>query len=148
MQALTDNFYAWLFRWPFIRRVVFKLWRLQLRIERATLATAVVVVRSDDGHVLVVSDPSGMFQLPSTSLDGWITITHQVEDWLKELLQRAATASLVSVAGTCGDVTFLYRAEIDTGPVMHQAARWLSPDIAAVSLTNEHARLFSLCIRD
>lgn len=97
MQALTDSFSAWLFRSPSARRVLFKLWRLQWRIERATLATAVVVVRSDDGHVLVVSEPSGTFQLPSTSLNGWITITHQVEDWLKELLQRAATASLVSV---------------------------------------------------
>jgi hypothetical protein len=120
--------------------------RLHWRMQRATHASAVVVVRSRDGRVLLLRHPSGMLQLPRKELDGWITIAHQVEDWLNDLLTQSAAISLVSVEGSCGDFTFVYTAKIDNPPVMPSAARWLAPDLSAVSLKNEEAALLRSCI--
>jgi hypothetical protein len=125
-----------------------KLFRLHWRMQRATLASAVVVVRDGDGRVLLLSQPSGTFQLPRKELDGRIDITHQVEAWLNDLLTRATAISLVSLEGSCGDVTLLYTAEVDMPPATEQAARWLLPDFALTGLGAEDVRLLRLSIGD
>jgi len=123
-----------------------KLFRLHWRLQRATPASAVVVVRNSDGRVLLLSQPSGTFQLPRKELDGRIDITHQVADWLNDLLARPTAMSLVSLEGSCGDVTLLYTVEVDTPSGTEQAARWLSPDIALTGLGAEDVRLLRLCV--
>lgn len=144
MHALLEGLPAWYARTPWIRRPVTKLLRLHWRLRRATLASIVLVVRSNDGKVLVISDAAGSFHLPRKQPDGWITIPHQIQDWMNELLAQSAAVSLVTIEGACGDVTFLYGANIDTPPAMSQAARWLDPDLAALSLRDDDAHLLRL----
>jgi len=140
---------TWLSRWPFVRRPVIKFWRLLLRIQRATLAKAVLVVCRQDDLILVFASPSGELQLPYKQLDAWVPITTQVEEWLDQLLPQASRPSLVSVDGTPGSegITFLYTAK---GAAVHTESgegTWLHPDIAAVRLGSRDNRLLCLCSR-
>jgi hypothetical protein len=146
MHALLDGLPAWYSRTPLIRRPLTKLWRLHWRMQRATLASVVVVVRSNDGAVLVLRDASGALQLPRKQLDGWVPIPDQAQDCLNGHLAQSAAISLLAVEGTCSDVTFLYEASIDRPPTLSQAARWLEPDLAALSLRDDEARLLRLCL--
>ena len=84
-------------RSPFIRRRVIKLWRVLLRVQRASLANAVLVLRRHDGHILVLPSPSGGLRLPVKQLDAWIPIATQVEAWLGQLLEEKSTPSLVAI---------------------------------------------------
>jgi hypothetical protein len=115
-------------------------------MQRATPASVAVVLRGNDGKVLVLSDASGAIQLPRKELNGWVNISDQVQDWVGELLGQPAAISLVTIEGACGEVTFLYGANIDVPPAMSEAARWLEPDIAALSLRDDEAGLLRLCL--
>jgi hypothetical protein len=75
---------VWIARNPALRRTAVKVWRGLLRMQRATFANAVLVVRKSDGRVLVVSAPSGELRLPAIPLDAWLPIPTQVEEWLEE----------------------------------------------------------------
>ena len=89
MHALRDGLPAWFSRTPSIRRPLTKLLRLHWRMQRATLASVVLVVRSNDGKVLLISDAAGTLQLPRKELDGRVTIPHQAQDWLNGLLVQS-----------------------------------------------------------
>jgi hypothetical protein len=140
---------TWLSRWPFVRRSVIKFWRVLLRIQRASLAKAVLVVRRQDDLILVFASPSGELQLPDKQLDAWVPITTQVEEWLDQLLPQASAPSLVSVDGTPGSegVTFLYTAKGEAVHTQSGEGTWLHPDIAAVRLGSRDNRLLCLCSR-
>jgi hypothetical protein len=146
MHALLNGLPAWYSRTPSIRRPLTKLLRLHWRMQRATPASVAVVVHSNDGKVLVISDASGTVCLPRKELDGWINISDQVQDWVGEVLTQPAAISLVTIEGACGDITFLYRANIDTPSAMSEAARWLEPDLAALRLRDDEAGLLRLCL--
>jgi hypothetical protein len=140
---------SWLSHSPAIRRPVIKLWRVLLRLQRATLANAVLVLRRDDGSILVLRSPSGSLQLPDMQLEAWIPIPTQVESWLSQILQVDATPSLVAIEGAPGreGVTFLYAAT--TEPLLAKKAGdelWLDKDVAISSLSATDGRLLRLCI--
>ena len=147
--AMFSQWPTWLFRWPFVRRSVIKFWRLLLRIQRATLAKAVLVVCRQDDLILVFASQSGELQLPYKQLDAWVPITTQVEEWLDQLLPQASTPSLVSVDGTPGreGITFLYTAKGASVHTKSGEGTWLHPDIAAVRLSSGDNRLICLCSR-
>ena len=107
---MFDQWPRWLSRSPRIRRLAIKTWRLFLRVQRATLAKAVLVVRRQDGRVLTFTSSPGELRLPAKELDGWRTVTVQVEEWLAQLLQQAARVKLVGIVGAPGfrGITFLY----------------------------------------
>jgi hypothetical protein len=137
---------SWLSRSPFLRRRVIKLWRVLLRMQRASLANAVLVLRGRDGRVLVIQSPSGRFQLPVKQLDAWIPIATQVEEWLHQLLQERPTPTLVAIDGTpAEEVTFVYVATAALPSVKTGDQLWLDTDAATSSLRNEDGRLLRLC---
>lgn len=107
---MFDQWPRWLSRSPRIRRLAIKTWRLFLRLQRATLGNAVLVVRRQDGRVLTFRLGPGEVRLPAKELDGWRTVTIQVEEWLAQLLQQAARVKLVGIVGAPGyrGITFLY----------------------------------------
>ena len=138
---------SWLSRSPFLRRRVIKLWRVLLRMQRASLANAVLVLRRRDGRVLVLPSPSGGLRLPVKHLDAWIPIAAQVEEWLGQLLQEKSTPSLVAIDGTpAEEVTFVYVATAASPSVNTGDQLWLDTDVAASRLRNEDGRLLRLCI--
>jgi hypothetical protein len=139
---------SWLSRSPAVRRPVIKLWRLLLRVLRATSAQAVLVVRRRDGRVLVLLSPSGDLRLPVKQLDAWIPIPTQVEIWLEGLIQQSSTPSLVAVDGSPGKegVTFLYGSEIESVSAKSEDV-WLDPEAAAVNLRGNDHRLLLLCTK-
>src|ERR1700687_4837217 len=102
-------FAQWVSRSPSVRRPAIKLWRVLLRVQRATFANAVLVGRNRDGRVLALPSPAGGLRLPEKQLDAWIPIPTQVEACLEELLHESSPPSLVAVDGTPGreGVTFL-----------------------------------------
>jgi hypothetical protein len=132
---------------PTVRRTAIKLWRVLLRMQRATLAKAVLVVRERDGRIFVLRSPSGALELPVTPIDAWVPITTQIEAWLARLLQQSASPSLVAVDGTPGreGVTFLYAARLQCTPPESEGALWLEPDVAALGLDQNGSRLLALC---
>ena len=111
---MLDQWSEWVFSSRFRRRTLIKVWRGFLRVQRATLARAVVVIRRQDGRVLALQSVSGELRLPIKELDGWQAVTTQVEEWLEQLLQDRQTATLVAIEGTPSHhgVTFLYSAEV------------------------------------
>jgi hypothetical protein len=142
---MLDQWSDWVFSSRFRRRALIKAWRRFLRVERATLASAVVVVRRQDGRVLALQSISGELQLPIKELDGWQAVTTQVEEWLEELLQDRQTAKLVAIEGTPSHhgVTFLYSAEV---PYLVAGGVWLDAD-AALPVLNARDREFLLLSR-
>jgi hypothetical protein len=134
-----------LLRVPALRSRLFKMRRVPLRLKRAFLAEAAVVVRSGDGRILVMSPSPGELQLPTKALNGWHNVQHQVEDFLKELVGRSVAVSLVSVEGLVGDIIFLYRANLAEMPSGGRNGRWLPPEIVAAKLRPTDARLLTLC---
>ncbi|MGO8840606.1 MAG: hypothetical protein ACLQF1_05545 [Methyloceanibacter sp.] len=125
-----------------------RYWRMLLRLRRATLARAVLVVRKLDGRVLALPSPFGQLQLPEKQLDAWIPITTQVEEWSDRLLQENSTPSLVAVDGTPGPdgVTFLFSAIISSALAKGGDEVWLDPDVAALTLGGKYNRLLRLCV--
>jgi hypothetical protein len=92
---------SWLSHSPRVRRTVIRLWRVLLRVQRATLANAVVVIRRQDGRLLTVASTSGELKLPTKELDGWRAVTTQVDEWLEEL-QPSRTPKLEAIDGRPG----------------------------------------------
>jgi len=137
---------GWLSKSPSVRRRVIKLWRVLLRMQRATLANAVLVLRRRDGRVLVLPSPSGGLRLPVKQLDAWVPITTQVETWLGQLLPAYSMPSLVAIDGTPGQegVTFLYAATTESLFAHGGDELWLETDVAASSLSGEDGRLLRL----
>jgi hypothetical protein len=138
---------VWIARNPALRRAAIHAWRKLLRMQRATFANAVLVVRNQDRRVLVVRSPSGELRLPAKPLDAWLTITTQVEDWLEEMLQLRSTPSLVAINGTPSreGVTFLYTATLQA-LVEAEDELWLEPDVAAAALSGNDTRLLHLAM--
>jgi hypothetical protein len=137
---------SWLSRSPFLRRRVIKLWRVLLRMQRASLANAVLVLRRRDGRVLVLPSPSGGLRLPVKQLDAWIPIAAQVEEWLSQMLQEKSTPLLVAIDGTPSEeVTFVYAATAASPSAKTDDQLWLDTDVAASSLRDEDGRLLRLC---
>ena len=87
-------------------------------MQRATLASAVLVVRGSDGNLLAFPSSSGALGLPRKELDGRRPIGAQVEEWLDQILRQASKPKLQAIDGTPGrkGVTFLYSADIDAIP--------------------------------
>ena len=144
---MFEQWPSWIARNPTIRRTAIKLWRVLLRMQRATLAKAVLVVRGRDGRILVLRFPAGTLELPVTQIDAWVPITTQIEAWLEHSLQQSSSPSLVAVDGTPGreGVTFLYAARLQCAPPESEGALWLEPDVATSRLDKNGSRLLALC---
>jgi hypothetical protein len=134
--AMFDDWPAWALRFPSVRRVAIKMWRMLLRVQRATLAKAVLVLRREDGSILVLASPSGELALPAIELDAWRPVTTQVEALLGELLQERPSPALSFVNGTPGaeGVTFVYAATIDSARAGSLGGTWLAPEMALRAL--------------
>jgi len=140
---------SWLSRSPRVRRAVIKIWRAFLRVQRATLANAVLVVRRQDDRVLAfTAEESGEVRLPSIELDGWRPVGTQVQEWINQLLQQPstpqlqATPQLRAIDGTPGrkGVTFLYSADVAGSP-QEVGCTWLEAELAPSALSVRDRRL-------
>ena len=144
---MFSQWQTWLSRFPRIRRLVIKSWRVFLRMQRATLGRAVLVVRGNNGHVLALASNSGELWLPVKELDGWRTITTQVEEWINELSPKVSRPRLLTIEGTpsAPGVTFVYSAELVATMVSsHTDAIWLDPGREVLSLSPGDRRLLLL----
>jgi hypothetical protein len=132
----------WISRSPHIRKVIVKIWRALLRVQRSTLAHAVVVARRPDDRVLAVTSPSGELRLPSLELDGWEPVGTQVQDWVNGMLPRPRALKLQLIDGTPGreGVTFLYSVEVRE-PTEAADNTWLEAELAPSALSEEDRRL-------
>jgi len=139
---MFDDWSGWFFRSPFRRRTFIRSWRVFLRIQRATLASAVLVVRGPDGSFLALPSSSGRLGLPRKELDGWRPIGAQVEEWLDRILRQASKPKLRAIDGTPGrkGVTFLYLAYTDASPPLANGM-WLDADLALSALSVADRRL-------
>jgi hypothetical protein len=119
---------------------------MTLRVQRATSASAVVVLREGAGRILVTPSASGKLELPVIQLDAWTPITNQVQAWL-EGLQYSALA-LLAVDGTPGEegVTFVYVATLDSAAAATGEELWLAPDEAAYLLADKDRQRLLLFI--
>jgi hypothetical protein len=129
---MLDEWNNWFYRLPFRHRMLIKAWRMFLRVQRSTLANAVLVLRRQDGQVLALPSPYGKLELPIKELDGWKTVTTQVDDWLEQLVQQRQTPQLVAIEGTPGrrGVTFLFKADIPSATSNRTDGIWLDADVA------------------
>jgi hypothetical protein len=125
---------SWLSQSPQIRRIALRTWRVFLRVQRATLAKAVLVVRREDGRVLTFPSSSGALGLPTEELDGWRSVTTQVAEWLERLLQQKASPKLVGIVGAPGrqSITFVYCTTV-AEPSVGSKGIWLDR-LAATSI--------------
>ena len=141
-EQIIDDWSDWLFRSRFRRRTIIKSWRVLLRVQRATLASAVLVVRRGDGSVLALPSTSGALALPRKELDGWRPIGTQVEEWLVQILRHTSTFQLQAIDGTPGrkGVTFLYSADTDASPP-EAGCMWLDAELAPSALSVGDRRL-------
>ena len=139
---MFDDWSGWFFRSPFRRRTIIRSWRVFLRIQRATLASAVLVVRGPDGSLLALPSSSGRLELPRRELDGWRPIGAQVEEWLDRILRQASKPKLQAIDGTPGrkGVIFLYSADMDASPSLADGM-WLDADLALSALSVADRRL-------
>jgi hypothetical protein len=116
-----------------------------LRVQRACLANAVLVVRNGEGRVLLVPAPSGGLQLPTREMNGWLAIGTQVSEWLAQLSPLSAHASLVAVDGTPkSGLIFLYEAVFESESAGADKI-WVEPHNAASILEHRHRRLLRRC---
>ena len=145
---MLHDLMVWGSSYPSVRRPIIQLWRKFERLKRATLAEAVLVVRNQEGRVLVLPSSSGALGLPTNELHAWEPITTQVEEWLQQLLQEHSPPSLMAVHGTPGKrgIAFLYAATAemssDSGDQL-----WLDPSVAVAALSDDDNRLLRLCAR-
>jgi hypothetical protein len=139
----------WLSRSPRVRRTAINLWRILLRVQRATLAQAVLIIYGDDGRVLVHALTSGRLELPRRELSGWIPIETQVHTWLAQLPYEKSVPAFVSVEGTPGvaGVTFLYTTKLEGTPNAVSDDVWLDLEAANVALSASDRHLLSICAR-
>jgi hypothetical protein len=126
----------WISRSPRVRKIIIRIWRIFLRVQRATLAKAVLVARRQDDCVLAVASPSGELRLPSLELDGWKPVTAQVQTWIERVLRQSGELRLQFIDGTPGreGVTFLYSVEVGE-PSQETDDTWLEAELAPSSLS-------------
>jgi hypothetical protein len=136
---------AWVSRSPRIRKLVIKLWRAWLRVQRATLAKVVLVAWRHDDYVLGITTSSGELRLPSLQLDGWEPVGLQVQNWLDDLLRQPSSPQLEIIDGAPGQegVTFLYSARVSRS-LHDNRLRWLEPEFASSILSVEDRRLLRI----
>jgi hypothetical protein len=141
---MLEELNSWIFRSPLLRRTLIKALRMFLRVQRSTLANAVLVVRRPDGHVLALPSASGQLALPRMELDGRQVVPSQVEEWLTDLLRERQTPKLVSIEGTPGrgGVTFLFKADISASQEQTDGI-WIDDDAAAMLDPSDRKRLLS-----
>jgi len=142
---MFEQWPTWIARNRIVRRSAIRAWRVFLRVQRACLANAVLVVRSAEGRVLLVPSSSGGLQLPTREMNGWIAIGTQVGQWLAQFSPLPAQASLVAVDGTPrSGVTFLYEAVLQTETVGADKV-WVEPDSAESILSGNDRRFLHRC---
>jgi hypothetical protein len=136
----------WVSRSPRIRKTIIKIWRIFLRMQRATLANAVLVMRRTDDRVLAVDSPSGL-GLPSLELSGWRPVGMQVQEWVDRISGQPSAPGLRAVDGAPGQegVTFLYSADIE-GASPDEGYTWLEAELASSALSERDRRLLRLSI--
>ena len=134
----------WISRSPRIRKMIIKIWRIFLRVQRATLANAVLVVRRTDDRVLAVNSSSG-FGLPSLELNGWRPVGTQVQEWVDRISGQPSEPKLRAIDGTpCREgVRFLYSAHID-GASPGEGYTWLEAELAPSALSERDRHLLLL----
>ena len=143
---MLHDLMLWGSSYPSVRRPIIQLWRKFERLKRATLTSAVLVVRSQEGRVLMLPSSSGALGLPTKELNAWEPITTQVEEWLQQLLQEHGPPSLMAVHGTPGEkgVAFLYaataEASFESGDQL-----WLDPSVAAAAISDDDSQRLRLC---
>ena len=132
----------WISRSPRIRKLIVRIWRTFLRVQRATLGQAVLVARRPDGCVLAVEGPSGELTLPYLELDGWAPVGTQVQTWVEHMLRQSDELKLQRVDGTPGrrGVTFLYLRELRKRS-WEPGHRWLEAELAPSTLSEDDCRL-------
>jgi hypothetical protein len=137
-------------RSPRTRRITIKLWRMFLRVERATIGKAVLVVRRQDGRLLALTSQASEFRLPVKELDGWQAVPTQVQEWLEELLDQRLTPKLVAVDGSPGreGIVFLYSTDASVLVSDHRCGVWLDADIVPSMLASEDRHFIRLADRD
>ena len=139
----------WVSRSPRLRKLIVKLWRAFLRVQRATVAKAVLVVWRHDDCVLGVATNSGELKLPSLELDGWEPIGVQVQQWLDSFLRHRTTPRLETIDGRPrqNGVTFLYSARVSRSLQEETGYTWLAPEQASFALSVEDRRLLHMSRR-
>jgi hypothetical protein len=144
---MFSNWPEWLSKSPYVRRRVMKIWRVLLRMQRASLAYGMLVVRGKDDRVLLLASASGELQLPVKELDGWLPIATQIEEWLGKLLPHASKPCLVSIDGSPGreGVCFIYTAKFEDD-TRRGSELWLEPNAAASALNRREGQLLLRCI--
>ena len=132
----------WISRSPRIRKVIVRIWRAFLRVQRATLAQAVLVARRPDDTVLAVATPSGNLRLPSLELDGWEPVGAQVQAWADGVLRQPSKLELQLIDGTPGKtgVTLLYSADPGEYPA-EAGCTWLKASLARSAFSAGDRRL-------
>jgi hypothetical protein len=140
---------AWIARNPAVRRIAVETWRRVLRMQRATAAKAVLIVKDKHGRILATRAASGALQLPAKPLDALLPITTQVEELIEQVLSGRVVPSLVAVHGTpsAEGLTFLYAATLNPS-ANRQGEIWLEPGVAAATLGGEDNRLLHRCASD
>jgi hypothetical protein len=128
---------TWLAHNPVLRRAAVKVWRALLRMQRATLATAICVLRNSEGQILVAPAPNGELKLPAIPIDGWLNVHAQVEEWLRERVRLPPQPTLVCINGTPSrtGITFLFAATVETRSVIKEE-RWVDPELIALPLSD------------
>lgn len=136
----------WISRSPLLRKTIVKVWRALLRLQRATRAQAVIVVRRN-GCVLAAAAGSGELRLPSIELDGWEPVGTQVQRLAERMLRQPSAVELHAIDGTPGKegVTFLYLAEV--GELRETVGSWLDAEGAASALGDTDRRLLRIMNR-
>jgi hypothetical protein len=122
---------------------MFRPLRFYIRVRRASLARAVLVVRNTDGDILVQPDRSGHLRLPSVALDAWQSIPPQVESGARQILGRDLSPEFQTIEGRCSDIIFVYATDpLNSGDLVEEA-HWLTPESNATHLSSADRQ----CIR-
>jgi hypothetical protein len=92
----------WISRSPRIRKMVIKIWRIFLPLQRATLAKAVLIARRQDDCVRATTSFAG-FGLTSLELNGWKTVEAQVQEWANQTWRQPGSPQLLAIDGTLAE---------------------------------------------
>lgn len=136
---------GWGSQYPKLRRPFTGLLRHGWRVQRATLAKAVLVIENGAGAILVLSSP-GPLRLPAIDLNPWDVIATQVEAHLAALLHRSCAVYLVAVKGgpSADGVTFLYGAITDSSN-QETGNVWVPPkELASSGLNGDDLQYIAL----
>ena len=132
----------WISRSPRIRKIIVEIWRAFLRVQRSTVARAVLVATRHDDSVLVVATPAGELRLPCFELDGWQPVEAQVRTWINAMTANPVNLKLKAIDGVPGleGVKVLYSAEMQ-GTSNEIGETWLDTEQAPSALHVDDRRL-------